>query len=61
MAEKNRFTVSGGFADVFSLLHIDHAFNSHHTKEEPWNSLMKAVAPRFLKTASPPLPLISIA
>ncbi len=26
---------------------IVHAFGSHHTKGEPWNSLMKAVTQRF--------------
>ena len=37
---------NGGFRS-FSQFHIVHTYNSHHTKEEPWNSLMKAAAPRY--------------
>ena len=39
----------GGSATVSSQLHTIHAYESHHTKEELWNSLMKAAAPTFRK------------
>ena len=31
----------------FKQFHIVHAFGSHHTKGEPWDSLMKAVTQSF--------------
>ena len=50
MALKNRremavFGSSGG--SISSQLHIVHTYDSHHTKGEPWNSLMKTVTPSF--------------
>ncbi len=32
-----------------SKFHIIHTYESHHTKGEPWNSLMKAVTPSYRK------------
>ncbi len=46
------FGGSVGFAAVFSYFHLE----SHHTKGEPWNSLMMAAAQTFQKRLLPPPP-----
>ena len=40
-------SVFGGSADVSSQLNIIHTYQSHPTKKEPWNSIMKAAAPTY--------------
>jgi len=53
----------GGSDAVSSQFHIVYTHYSHHTKGEPWNSLMKTITPVYrqilIKTASPPPPPFS--
>ncbi len=42
MAKMAVFGVWDGSATAFSLFHIVHTYDSHHTKGKPRNSLMKA-------------------
>ena len=57
------FGGSGGSATVSSQFDIVQTYDSHHTQEEPWNSILKAAAPtchtgRFQYRPHPhPLPL----
>ena len=54
---KNDSMVEKKSAD-HSQYHIVHTYNSHHIKEESWNSLMENFKPSFrpiLKTTDPPL------
>ena len=52
---KKKLAGDGGYsASVSSQLHIDLTYESHHTKGNPCNSLMKAVAPTFQKWPHPP-------
>ncbi len=47
MAEVGSFGDGGRSAAVSSYFNIVHNYVSHHTKGEPWNSLMKDVTPKF--------------
>ena len=41
------FVDSGCYAAVSSQFHLVHTFDSHHTKGEPLNSLLKAFTPSY--------------
>ena len=41
------FGGSGGSATVSSQFDIVQTYDSHHTQEEPWNSILKDAAPTY--------------
>ena len=57
MVLKNSSGYRGSGVSAAVSSHIVHIYESHHTKGETWNSLLKAVAPLLQKRPHPPPPL----